>query len=72
MAARAVKIEKPSIDFSSLTSAINRKKSFKQLPLLKQCTDFEIISQKCSLTNPLPKLLKWFRSVEQNGRQGYE
>ena len=35
--------------------AINRK-SFKRL-LLNQCTDFEIISQKCSLANPLPKLL---------------
>ena len=42
------------------------------LPLLNQCTDFEIISQKCSLANPLPKLLNWFRSVEQNGRQGYK
>ena len=34
------------------TRAIIRK-SFKQLLLLNQCTDFEIISQKCSLANPL-------------------
>ena len=37
--------------------------------LLNQWTDFEIISQECSLGNPLPKLLKQFRSVEQNGHQ---
>ena len=31
--------------------------------------DFEIILQEFSLSDPLPKLLKWFRSAEQNGRQ---
>ena len=36
------------------TRAINNK-GFKQLPLLNRCTDFEIISQKCSLANPNPK-----------------
>ena len=30
---------------------------------------FEIISKECSLGDPLPKLLKPFRSIEQNGRQ---
>ena len=39
--------------------AINEK-SFKQLPLLNQCTDFEIISQKCSLADPLLKLLNGY------------
>ena len=34
--------------------------------------DFEIIIQECSLGDPLPKLLKEFRYVEQNGRQGYK
>ena len=28
--------------------------------------DFEIIIQECSLSDPLPKLLKEFRYVEQN------
>ena len=34
--------------------------------LLGQWPDFKIISQKCSLGDPLPKLLKWFRSAEQS------
>ena len=34
--------------------------------------DFEIIIQEYFLGDPLPKLLKWFSSVEQNGRQGYK
>ena len=36
--------------------------------------DFEIIIQECFLGDPLPilKLLKRFRYVEQNGRQGYK
>ena len=28
-----------------------------------------MISQKCFLIPPLPKLLKWFHSAEQNGRK---
>ena len=56
MAARAVKVEKPSIDFSSLTSASILKK----------------IIQECSLGDCPPKLLKLFHSVEQDGRQGYK
>ena len=31
--------------------------------------DFEIIIQECFLGDPLPKLLKEFRYVEQNGRR---
>ena len=34
--------------------------------------DFEIIIQECSLGDPLPKLLKQLRYVEQNGHQGYK
>ena len=52
------------------TSAKNRK-TFKRLLLLNQQMDFEIILQECYLGDPAPQLLKWFRYVEQNGRQGY-
>ena len=34
-----------------------------------QWADFKIISHECFLDDPLLKLLKWFRSAEQNGRQ---
>ena len=34
--------------------------------------DFEIIVQECFLSDPLPKLLKELRCIEQNGRQGYK
>ena len=34
--------------------------------------DFEIIIQECFLGDSLPKLLKRFRYVEQNDRQGYK
>ena len=44
-------------------------KTFKRHLLLGQMPDFKIISQKCFFGDPLPKLLKWFRSAEQNGRQ---
>ena len=37
--------------------------------LLNRQMDFEIISQECSLGDPIPKLPKWFCSAEQNGRQ---
>ena len=40
--------------------------------LLNQFIDFEIIIQECSLDDCPPKLLKPFRSVEQNGYQGYK
>ena len=45
------------------------EKPFKPHYLLDQWADFKIISQECSLDDPLPKLLKWFCSAEQNGRQ---
>ena len=42
---------------------------FKRLLLKNGQTDFEIILQDGSLGDPLPKLLKPFRSVEQDGRR---
>ena len=45
------------------------RKTFKQHLLQGQWADFKIVLKKCSLDDPLPKLLKWFRSAEQNGRQ---
>ena len=42
---------------------------FKQLLLKNDWADFEIILQEGSLGDPLPKLLKPFCSVEQDGRQ---
>ena len=41
-------------------------------PLLNQKMDFEIIIQECFLVDPLPKLLKRFCYVEQNGHHGYK
>ena len=52
--------------------AKNIKKNFKQLLLLNQKMDFEKIIQECFLGDPRPKLLKGFRYIEQNGRQGYK
>ena len=43
-------------------------KTFKRL-LLNQKMDFEIIIQECFLGDPLPKFLKQFRYLEQNGCQ---
>ena len=37
--------------------------------LLNWLMSFEIILQECSLSDRLPKLLKWFRLAEQNGHQ---
>ena len=44
----------------------------KRLLLLNQKMDFEIIIQEWFLGDPLPKLLKLFPYVEQNGHQGYK
>ena len=49
--------------------AKNRKKTFNRLLLLNQMMDFEIIIQECFLGDPLPKVFKWFRYVEQDGRR---
>ena len=42
---------------------------FKRLLLQNGWTDFEIILQEGSLGDPLPKLPKLFRFVEQDGRK---
>ena len=49
-------------------SAKNRK-TFIWLLLLNQYIDFEIIVQEGSLDDPLPKLLKPFRSIDLDGCQ---
>ena len=50
-------------------SELKIEKPFKRPLLQGQWVDFKIISQKCSFDDPLPKLLKWFCSAEQNGHQ---
>ena len=50
-------------------AAIAKKRKSKQLLLLNECIDFEIILQEGSFGEPLPKLLKLFLSIEQDGRQ---
>ena len=46
-----------------------KKKSFKRHLGLDQWPHFKTISQKNFLSQPLPKLLKWSRSAEQNCHQ---
>ena len=53
-----------------MAARAKNRKTFKRLLLLNQKMDYEIIIQECFLGDPLPKLLKRFRYVEQNGRQG--
>ena len=43
---------------------------FKNLLLWNYRPDFKIISQKCSLSNPLPSLFKPCRFGKKHGRQG--
>ena len=45
---------------------------FKRLLLQNGLTDFEIILQQGSLGDPLPKLLKPFRSAEQDNRKTFK
>ena len=54
------------------TRAKNRKITFKRLLLFNKWMDFEIIIPAFFLGGPVPKLLKPFRSVEQNGHKGYK
>ena len=55
-----------------MAARAKNRKTFKRLLLQNQKTDFEINIQECFLGDPLPKLLKRFRYVEQNGHQGYK
>ena len=50
-----------------MAARAKNRKTFKRLLLQNQKMDFKII-----IINPLQKLLKEFRYVEQNGRQGYK
>ena len=47
-----------------MAARAKHRKTFKDLLLLNQWMDLEIMSQECSLGDPLPKLLKPFRSDE--------
>ena len=44
--------------------------NFKNLLVRNQWTDFNIILQKCSFGDPLPRLFKPFGFVKKHGRQG--
>ena len=44
--------------------------NFKNLLVWNQWTDFNIILQKCSFGDPLPRLFKPFGFVKKHGRQG--
>ena len=52
-----------------MAARAKNRKTFKLLLLLNECIDFEIILQEGSLGDPLTKLLKLFRSIEQDGNQ---
>ena len=58
-----------SAPLNKMAARAKNRKTFKRLLLLHQKMDFEIIIQECFLGDPLPKLLKRFRYVEQNGRR---
>ena len=44
--------------------------NFKNLLVRNHSTDFNIILQKCSFGNPLPRLFKPFGFVKKHGGQG--
>ena len=44
--------------------------NFKNLLVRNHWTDFNIILQKCSFSDPLPRLFKPFGFVKKHGRQG--
>ena len=61
-----------SATLNKMAARAKNRKTFKRLLFLKKKMAFEIISQECALGDYLPKLLKRFCYVEQNGRQGYK
>ena len=61
-----------SSPMNKMAARAKNRKTFKQLLLLNQKMDFEIIIQECFLGYPLPKLLKRIGYMEQDGRQGYK
>ena len=50
---------------NKISARAKNRKTFKRLLLLNQKMDFDIIIQEYFLGDPLPKLLKRFRYVEQ-------
>ena len=56
-----------SAPLNKMAARAKNRKTFKRLFLLNQKMDFKIIIQECFLDDYLPKLLKPFRYVEQNG-----
>ena len=54
---------------NKMAASAKNRKTFKRLFLINQWTDFKISTHECSLGDPLRKLLKPFRSDEQDGRQ---
>ena len=58
-----------SATLNKMAARAKNRKAFKCLFLHNQCIDFEIYLQEGFLGDPPPKLLKPFRSVEQDGRQ---
>ena len=58
-----------SAPLNKMAARAKNRKTFKWLLLLNQIIYFEIILQEGFLGDPLPKLLKPFGSVEQDGRQ---
>ena len=65
----STKIAQIAAPLNKMAARAKNRKTFKQLLLHNQCIDFDIILQEGSLGDPLPKLLKPFRSVEQDGHQ---
>ena len=57
----------PSTLLNKMAARAKNRKTFKQLLLLNQKMEFEIIIQECFLGDPLPKLLKRFCYIEQDG-----
>ena len=54
-----------SAQLNKMAARAKNRKSFKQLFLLNQKIDFEIIIQECFMGDPLPKLLKRFATLNK-------
>ena len=54
---------------NKMATRVKNRKTFKRLLFLNQWLDFEIISHEYFLGDPLPTLLKPFRSDEHAGCQ---
>ena len=54
-----------SAPLNKMAARAKNRKTFKGLLLQNQMMDFEIIIQECFMGDPLPKLLKEFRSLNK-------